>query len=86
MIADDLDEPLDVLRGELAVFSKDQSPLFVKGENITAVVGHLPGIHQRFLVIAHINGPGIAFLLVFKRGRNGKFGSQEADMLMIPTD
>jgi hypothetical protein len=43
MITDDLDERPDLLRGELAVFSEDHSPFFVKGENITAVVGNLPG-------------------------------------------
>jgi hypothetical protein len=46
MITDDLDERPDLLRGELAVFSEDQSPFFVKGENITAVVGNLPGTQQ----------------------------------------
>jgi hypothetical protein len=46
MITDDLDERLDLSRGELAFFSEDQSPFFVKGENITAVVGNLPGTQQ----------------------------------------
>ena len=43
MITDDLDERPDLLRGELTVFSEDHSPFFVKGENITAVVGNLTG-------------------------------------------
>ena len=46
MITDDLDERPDLLRGELAVFSEDRFPFFVKGENITAVVGNLPGTQQ----------------------------------------
>jgi len=46
MITDDLDERPDLLRGELAVFSEEQFPFFVKGENITAVVGNLPGTQQ----------------------------------------
>ena len=43
MITDDLDEHLDLFRCEFAVFSEDQFPMFVKDENITAVVGNLPG-------------------------------------------
>ena len=46
MITDDLDERPDLLRCELAVFSEDHAPFFVKGENITAVVGNLPGTQQ----------------------------------------
>ena len=42
MIPDGFDECLDVIPAELAVFSKDQFSLFVKGENIAAVVGNLP--------------------------------------------
>ncbi len=49
MITDDLDERLNLFCSELAVFSEDQFPVPVKGENITAVVGNLPGIHQHFL-------------------------------------
>src|SRR4030042_4863363 len=74
MIMDDLDERLDLFRSELAVFSEDQFPFFIKGENITAVVGNLPGTHQHSLVIPHINGFGIALLLIFNGRRNSKIG------------
>lgn len=37
MLADDLDERLDLFRGELAVFFEDQYPVFVKGEDIAAM-------------------------------------------------
>ena len=86
MIADDLDERLDLLRGELAVFSENQSPFFVKGENVTAVVGNLPGSDQHFLVVSHIEGSGITLLFILRAEEMAKLGSQVAAMLMIPTD
>lgn len=62
MLADCLEKRLDLRRGELAVFSEDQCPFFVKDENITAIVGNIPRLHQHLLVIPDINGFGIALL------------------------
>ena len=74
MIADDLDERPDLFCGELTVFSEDQFPFFVKGKNITAVVGNLPSIHQHFLVIPHIGGFWIALLFILEGRGNGEIG------------
>ena len=74
MIADHLDELLDLFCRELAIFSENQSAVFVKGENVTAVVGNLPGIHQDFLLIPNIDGCRIALLFILEGRRNGKIG------------
>jgi hypothetical protein len=72
IIMDDLDEPLNLFRCELAVFSEDQFPLFIKGEGITAVVSNPPGVHEHFFIVPYVNGLGIALLFILNGGRNGK--------------
>ena len=74
MIPDGFDERLDVLGAELAVFPEDQSPLLVEGEDIAAVVGNLPRLHQRFLVIPDIDGSGIPLLFILEGGSDGEVG------------
>ncbi len=74
MIPNDSDECPDIVRAELAVFSEDQLPLFVEDENIAAVVGNLPCIHQYFFVIPDIDGPRIALLFILEGRRNGEVG------------
>jgi hypothetical protein len=74
MIMDDLNQRLDLFHGKFAVFSEDQFPFFIKGGNITALVGNLPGTHQHSVVIPYINGFGITLLFIFNGRRNSKIG------------
>ena len=68
MIADNFYKLLDLFGCELAVFSKNQSPVFVEGENVATIVSNLLSIHQYFLVIPDIDGCRIALLLILEGG------------------
>ena len=69
MITDGLDEPLDFFLRKLAIFSKDQSSLPIKGGTSLLSWVILSDIYQDFLIVPHINGFRIAFLFIFETGK-----------------
>lgn len=57
MIVDRLDEGLDLVRREFAVFSENDLPFPVEGKQIAAVIGKLPFSHKKLLVVSEVGCP-----------------------------